>query len=91
MEYSSSYLHLVDNDAKILLNLAPSYDAYFPPVQCLDFGEKEMTNRTVNVRTRDNKVHGKFSKESVLDEFRVLAREKIIKCNQIVEKVDKSE
>ena len=24
-------------------------------------GEKEQSNRTVNVRTRDNKVHGKFT------------------------------
>ena len=37
-----------------------------------------MINRTVNVRTRDNKVHGEFSLESVLEKFGVLAGERII-------------
>ena len=45
-------------------------------------GEKEMTNRTVNVRTRDNKVHGEFSLESVLEKFGVLAGERIIKSEE---------
>ena len=59
-------------------------------------GEKEMTNRTVNVRTRDNKVHGEFSLESVLEKFGVLAGERIIKSeehgwsDQVVEEGDKS-
>jgi threonyl-tRNA synthetase len=42
-------------------------------------GEKEQANRTVNVRTRDNKVHGEFSLESVLQKFGTLATERVIK------------
>lgn len=30
-------------------------------------GEKESSNKTVNMRTRDNKVHGEFTLEAVLD------------------------
>ena len=33
-------------------------------------GEKEETNNTVNVRTRDNKVHGEHSVVHVLERFR---------------------
>merc|ERR1711978_464504 len=42
-------------------------------------GEKESTNRTVNVRTRDNKVHGEFTLEAVLDKFQELAQQRILK------------
>jgi len=42
-------------------------------------GEKEKENRTVNVRTRDNKVHGEFSLENVLDKFRILDKDKVLK------------
>merc|ERR1719427_2111434 len=42
-------------------------------------GEKESSNKTVNVRTRDNKVHGEFSLEAVLDKFQELAEQRILK------------
>merc|ERR1719511_252484 len=42
-------------------------------------GEKEATNKTVNVRTRDNKVHGEFTLEAVLDKFQELAQQRILK------------
>jgi len=42
-------------------------------------GEKESSNRTVNVRTRDNKVHGEFTLEAVLDKFQELAQQRILK------------
>ena len=42
-------------------------------------GEKECCNRTVNVRTRDNKVHGEFTLEAVLDKFQELAEQRILK------------
>jgi threonyl-tRNA synthetase len=35
-------------------------------------GEKEMTNKTVNVRTRDNKVHGEHSVDTVIACFQTL-------------------
>ncbi|CAN7947481.1 unnamed protein product, partial [Ixodes hexagonus] len=38
-------------------------------------GEREKTSRTVNVRTRDNKVHGEFSVPDVIERFSRLKRE----------------
>merc|ERR1711993_132243 len=45
-------------------------------------GEKERNNRTVNVRTRDNKVHGEFTLEAVSAKFTELATERIIKSEE---------
>jgi len=59
-------------------------------------GEKEQANRTVNVRTRDNKVHGEFTLEAVLDKFGELAEKRIIKSEDygwseaVVEEKEKS-
>nr|CAD7434325.1 unnamed protein product [Timema monikensis] len=41
-------------------------------------GEKEKTAGTVNVRTRDNIVHGEFSAETVAEKFAVLKNNKVI-------------
>jgi len=41
-------------------------------------GEKEQQNETVNIRTRDNKVHGECSVAHVLQRFRQLDDDKII-------------
>lgn len=35
-------------------------------------GEKEETNKTVNVRTRDNEVHGEKTLDQLLSQFREL-------------------
>ncbi|KAK2551902.1 Threonine--tRNA ligase 1 [Acropora cervicornis] len=40
-------------------------------------GEKEENSNTVNVRTRDNKVHGEKSLDQVLEKFACLAKERI--------------
>merc|ERR1712083_10978 len=45
-------------------------------------GEKEQSNRTVNVRTRDNKVHGEFSLDAVLEKFREMDSERILKSEE---------
>merc|ERR1712013_761894 len=45
-------------------------------------GEKEQSNRTVNVRTRDNKVHGEFTLDAVVAKFNELATEMIIKSEE---------
>merc|ERR1712156_877879 len=45
-------------------------------------GEKESSNKTVNVRTRDNKVHGEFTLDAVLDKFQELAEQKILKSEE---------
>jgi len=42
-------------------------------------GQNEVDNRTVNVRTRDNKVHGEFTLEAVLDKFQELTDQRILK------------
>ena len=42
-------------------------------------GQNEVVNRTVNVRTRDNKVHGEFTLGAVLDKFQELAEQRILK------------
>lgn len=36
-------------------------------------GEKERDHQTVNVRTRDNKVHGEFSIDDVIERFQHLS------------------
>ena len=40
-------------------------------------GEKEENCNTVNVRTRDNKVHGEKTINEVLDKFAHLSKERI--------------
>ena len=40
-------------------------------------GEKEEISNTVNVRTRDNKVHGEKTIDQVLEKFAYLAKERI--------------
>lgn len=40
-------------------------------------GEKEENSNTVNVRTRDNKVHGEKTVDQVLEKFAYLAKERI--------------
>ena len=45
-------------------------------------GQNEVANRTVNVRTRDNKVHGEFTLEAVLDKFQELADQRILKSEE---------
>jgi len=46
-------------------------------------GEKEKENRTVNVRTRDNKVHGELSIDDLLAKFRKLAKERTLKSEEM--------
>ncbi len=41
-------------------------------------GEKEAANGTVNVRTRDNKIHGECSLEALLEKFAKFKREKTL-------------
>lgn len=41
-------------------------------------GEREKTSGTVNVRTRDNKIHGEFQIAQVIERFRNLQRERIL-------------
>lgn len=45
-------------------------------------GEKELSGNTVNVRTRDNLVHGEFSIDAVIEKFKVLAKNRTIKSEE---------
>jgi len=45
-------------------------------------GEKERSNETVNVRTRDNKVHGEFTLSAVLSKFKELSDERILNSEE---------
>jgi threonyl-tRNA synthetase len=45
-------------------------------------GEKERSNKTVNIRTRDNKVHGEFSLESLIEKFKILADERVLNSEE---------
>lgn len=46
-------------------------------------GEKEKTSDTVNVRTRDNIVHGEFSIEDVITKFSKLKHERTLKSEEL--------
>jgi threonyl-tRNA synthetase len=41
-------------------------------------GEKERNNGTVNVRTRDNKVHGEFLVPAVIEKLQELAKKRVL-------------
>lgn len=41
-------------------------------------GEREKSSGTVNVRTRDNKVHGEMSIEALIEHFNTLVKDKTI-------------
>ena len=45
-------------------------------------GEKEKANTTVNVRTRDNKVHGEQSVDSVVEKFKELAQRRLLNSEE---------
>lgn len=41
-------------------------------------GEREKSSGTVNVRTRDNKVHGEMSVQGLIDHLNTLVKEKTL-------------
>merc|ERR1712179_304491 len=45
-------------------------------------GEKEQSQKTVNVRTRDNKVHGEFSLEEIISKFMRLAKDRSLNSEE---------
>ena len=61
------------------------YNAKYNLYICILFlvvGEKERDNETVNIRTRDNKVHGERSMDQVKEMFKVLAKERILNSEE---------
>ena len=45
-------------------------------------GEREKANDTVNVRTRDNRVHGEFSVATVIERFRSFADSRVLNAEE---------
>jgi len=45
-------------------------------------GEKEQQNETVNIRTRDNKVHGEHSISHVLQRFKHFTDDKVLDAEE---------
>lgn len=45
-------------------------------------GEKEQDNNTVNIRTRDNKVHGEQSVAHVLQRFKHFTDDKVLDAEE---------
>jgi len=45
-------------------------------------GEKEQQNETVNIRTRDNKVHGEHSVTHVLQRFKHFTDSKVLDADE---------
>lgn len=46
-------------------------------------GEKEMSNNSVNVRTRDNKVHGECSLDQLIEKFNKFKTTKVLNAEEI--------
>ncbi|UXI16010.1 hypothetical protein NH340_JMT01953 [Sarcoptes scabiei] len=46
-------------------------------------GEKEKANQTVNVRTRDNKIHGEISVKDLIEKFRKFIDDKTINAEEV--------
>lgn len=45
-------------------------------------GEKEQTNGSVNIRTRENVVLGEFTIDHVIERFNYLAKERVLKSEE---------
>lgn len=54
---------------------------YFPFFSTV-VGEKEKTNNAVNVRTRDNKIHGEISVTSAIDKLKNLQKSRTLNAEE---------
>lgn len=50
------------------------------PLRFIVVGEKEQANTTVNVRTRDNKVHGEHAVSDVITKFKRFTENKVLEA-----------
>ena len=46
-------------------------------------GEKEIANQSVNVRTRDNKIHGEISVVDLIEKFNKFKQERVINAEEV--------
>ncbi|XP_059479611.1 threonine--tRNA ligase 1, cytoplasmic isoform X2 [Neocloeon triangulifer] len=70
--YDAGFMCDADTDAGDLMNKKIRNAQLAQYNFILVVGEREKTARTVNVRTRDNKVHGEFSIDEVVSKFKGL-------------------
>ena len=46
-------------------------------------GEKEIANQSVNVRTRDNKIHGEISVTDLIEKFKNFKQSRVINAEEV--------
>ena len=46
-------------------------------------GEKEIANQSVNVRTRDNKIHGEISVVDLIEKFKQFQQNRVINAEEV--------
>ena len=54
-------------------------------------GDKERENNSVNVRTRDNRIHGEISVSGLIEKFRQFQQEKTINAEEVFKQVDQQQ
>lgn len=93
--YGPSYLAFIKNiltspHAEMTL-YGTCFDSLILALFCVDFffqnsipviGEKEVSNNTANVRTRDNKVHGEHSIVKIIERFSELKASKCLDAEE---------
>ncbi|CAH8442485.1 unnamed protein product [Heterobilharzia americana] len=80
--HDAGFMTSVDTDPGRTLNKKIRNGQLLQNNFILVVGEKEIVNGTVNVRTRDNKVHGEHPVEHVIERFRQLAASKTLEAEQ---------
>ncbi|CAH2089181.1 unnamed protein product [Euphydryas editha] len=76
--FASGFMSEVDTDAGDTLNKKVRNAQLAQFNYILVVGEREKNSGTVNVRTRDNKVHGEMSVEALIEHFNKLVSEKTL-------------
>ncbi|CAH0724201.1 unnamed protein product, partial [Brenthis ino] len=76
--FASGFMSEVDTDAGDTLNKKVRNAQLAQFNYILVVGEREKNSNTVNVRTRDNKVHGEMSIEALIEHFNTLVKDKTI-------------
>ncbi|XP_075980881.1 threonine--tRNA ligase isoform X2 [Anticarsia gemmatalis] len=76
--FAAGFMSEVDTDAGDTLNKKVRNAQLAQFNYILVVGEREKTSGTVNVRTRDNKVHGEMSIQGLIDHLNTLVKEKTL-------------
>ncbi|XP_073953511.1 threonine--tRNA ligase 1, cytoplasmic-like [Choristoneura fumiferana] len=76
--YAAGFMSEVDTDAGDTLNKKVRNAQLAQFNYILVVGDREKTSGTVNIRTRDNKVHGEMSVEALIEHFNTLVRDKTL-------------